>query len=163
MTRKSKAERIDEQISYAKSGVATIERLSALILRTAVVANDRDGLSKRGESPASLFVDPDADVRLTAVEAAAIAPDRIDHNRIQALQVLALLAAADKALSRAAGLALRLEERIPKELRDTVEVTCVEDDCEKLRADGWDVKHPNGVAGRCEACYRRRAKLRRNG
>lgn len=149
----------NEQIRRA---VSVLEQNMSIVLRTAETASFRDGLSQAvGRSP--LADDEDGDVVFNRVESAALlATDGQQHEVDQALAVIHMQRLAGDLLNRASEFTQRLAHRNPEE-KQLASVTCVEWGCERLKADGWDARHPNGSAGRCRSCYEHRNKVRRDG
>lgn len=143
-----------------RRSASVLERDYALILRTARAGSQRDGLTAGSGSSG---LQPDSDVHLTVVEAAAIAHDPREPEVDQAKAIILFQAAAAELMERAAEFSHRLFDRAPKELRDAAAVTCVGHGCENLRGEGWPADRPNGKSGYCRPCYRKREKLRAHG
>lgn len=150
---------LTDNITEIRKHAHDIDEQAALVIRTASYSSAHDGMARGGHSSGD---DEDGDVVLTTVEAAAIASPPLQPERDQALAILQFVETAESLMARAAEFSHRLHDRIPKEIRDAVAVTCVDESCEKLRSDGWDDDHPNGKAGRCSSCYQRRNRSRRN-
>ena len=144
-----------DRVELIRRSLNVVHGNASLIARTARETAAPDGYPT-GHRRTSV-AGADEDVDLNRVESAAVRLLNVsrpnDVYRGYAFAIVEFVAQATELLAQAEEFTHRLADRLPSSVRDQSQRMCA-NECGRERSHGWDRRHPDGVKGQCQSCYR---------